>query len=128
MRYLTVAEVLELHQRLIRQSGGSHGVRDLEGLESAVGQPHQTFGGEELYPSLAEKAAAIGFALIQNHSFIDGNKRVGHAALEMTLLLNGYELVANVDEQERIILGVASGAITRDQLTSWVKAHMHRVA
>ena len=95
-------------------------------LESAIAQPQQTFGGEELYPSLAHKAAAIGFSLIQNHPFIDGNKRIGHAALEVTLVLNGFELIADVDEQERIVLAVASGTLSRDQLTSWVEEHLPR--
>ena len=126
MRYLTITEVLELHRRIIRQSGGSHGVRDMAALESAIAQPQQTFGGEELYPSLAHKAAAIGFSLIQNHPFIDGNKRIGHAALEVTLVLNGFELIADVDEQERIVLAVASGTLSRDQLTSWVEEHLPR--
>jgi len=128
VRHLTVAEVLELHRRIIGQSGGTHGVRDLPALESAVAQSHQTFGGEDLYPSLAQKAAAIGFWLIQNHPFVDGNKRIGHAALEVTLLLNGFEIIADVDEQERIILGVASSIVKRDQLTLWVETHMQRVA
>ena len=95
-------------------------------LDSAVAQPQQTFDGEELYPSLAHKAAAIGFSLIQNHPFIDGNKRIGHAALEVTLVLNGFELIADVDEQERIVLAVASGTLSRDQLTSWVEEHIRR--
>ena len=75
MRYLTVTEVLDLHRRLIEQSGGSRGLRDRGVLVSAVRQPQMQFGGEELYASIAEKAAALGYALIQNHPFVDGNKR-----------------------------------------------------
>lgn len=72
--------------------------------------------------------ATLGFSLIQNHPFVDGNKRIGHAALEVTLLLNGFELDANTDEQERVILGVASGAVNRDEFIAWVEQHIRRVA
>ena len=73
MRYLTLSEVLWLHDRLIASSGGSFGLRRLPGLEAALALPRQTFGGADLYPSLAEKAVVLGFALIQNHPFVDGN-------------------------------------------------------
>lgn len=92
MRYISLSEVLELHRRIIEESGGSTGVRDLGGLESAIAQPRMTFGGRDLYPTLIEKAAALCFSLVQNHPFIDGNKRVGHAAMEVMLILNGKVL------------------------------------
>jgi death on curing protein len=82
MRCLTLGEILKLHADLIATSGGSSGVRDLGRVQSALAQPMATFEGVELYPSLAEKAAALGFALIQGHPFIDGNKRIEHAALK----------------------------------------------
>ncbi len=80
MRYLTLNEVLRLYQDIIQQSGGTPGIRDLDALESALAQPRQTFAGDDLYPSLVEKAATLGYLLIQNHPFVDGNKRLGHAA------------------------------------------------
>ncbi len=79
MRYLTLNEVLDLHLHLIERYGGSTGIHDLGALESALAQPRMTFGGEELYPTIVEKAAALGFVLIKNHPFVDGNKRTGHA-------------------------------------------------
>ena len=124
VRYLTLGEVLELHRRVVGQWGGAAGLRDLGALEGAVAQPRQTFGGDELYPSLAEKAVALGFALIRNHPFVDGNKRVGHAALEVFLVLNGYELVADIDDAERIILGVAASVIDREAFVSWVRTQV----
>jgi death-on-curing protein len=124
VRYITVEEVLELHRRIIRQSGGSLGLRDRGSLESSVLQPLQSFADHELYPTLAEKAAALGYFLIQNHVFVDGNKRIGHAALETVLLLNGYELSASVDEQEIIVLAVARGELGREQLARWVEEHL----
>jgi death on curing protein len=74
MRFLTLIEVLELHRRVIEQSGGAFGIRDTGLLESAISQPRMTFGGEDLYPSLLEKAAALGFSIVMNHPFVDGNK------------------------------------------------------
>lgn len=124
MRYLTAPEVVELHRRIMRQSGGAAGVRDRGGLESCVAQPQQTFGGEELYVSLEEKAAALGYFLISNHPFVDGNKRIGHAAMETMLVLNGRELSASVDEQEKTILAVASGTMSREQFAQWVTKHV----
>jgi death-on-curing protein len=84
------------------------------------------FGGQDLYPSLGEKAAALAFSLVCNHPFVDGNKRVGHAALETFVVLNGWELAAGVDEQEQVILRLASGTLTRDQFTAWVQSHLRQ--
>ena len=123
MRYLTFAEVLEVHWRVVSETGGATALRDLGALESATAQPRASFGGEDLYPSLEEKAAALAFSLIQNHPFIDGNKRVGHAAMEIFLVLNGKELNADLDDGERIILAVASGKCGRDGLVEWIRSH-----
>lgn len=121
MRYLTLSEVLELHRRTIEQSGGASGVRDIGLLESAIAQPRMTFGGDELYLSLPEKAAAIGFSIIMNHPFVDGNKRTGHAATETFLILNGLEISACVDEQERFVLAIASGELGREAFVEWLQ-------
>jgi death-on-curing protein len=124
MRYLSLQEVLSLHSLLIAQSGGSSGLRDRGALESAVAQPEASFGGEDLYPDLVTKAAALGHSLIQNHPFVDGNKRIGHAAMEVFLLLNGHEIEASVDDQEKIIIDVASGKVSRIELSEWINKHM----
>lgn len=116
MRYLTTEQVLRLHQLALERTGGSPGVRDEGLLESAVAQPRMTFAGQDLYPGLVEKAAALAFSLVCNHPFVDANKRVGHAALD--------ELDAPVDEQERLVLGVADGSVSREELTEWVRAHL----
>jgi death-on-curing protein len=83
-----------------------------------------TFEGVDLYPTLVSKAAALGYSLIMNHPFVDGNKRVGHAAMEVMLVLNECQLSADVDEQERIVLVVASGKLSRDEFTVWLEAHV----
>ena len=119
MRYLTVEEVLALHSRLIAASGGSPGVRDANALDSAVAQPRMTFGGMDLYDTIVSEASASGHSLICNHPFVDGNKRVGHASMEVMLLLNGYEIVATIDDQEETILAVASGTVSREDFASW---------
>ncbi len=82
----------------------------------------------DLYPSLIEKAAALGYFLIQNHPFVDGNKRIGHAAMETLLILNGFEVVASVDEQEATILSVASGASSKEAFTAWLVEHVARIS
>ena len=87
MRYLSLGEVVHLHQALLEETGGASGIRDLGLLESALAQPRATFGGTDLYPTLVAKAATLGFSLALNHPFIDGNKRVAHAAMEVFLLL-----------------------------------------
>ena len=124
MRYLTVEEVLVLHARVIASSGGGSGLRDSKGLESAVAQPQMTFDGVDLYPTLARKAAALGHSLISNHPFVDGNKRVGHAAMEVMLVLNGYEISAEVAEQEEVIISVAAGTMSRDDFARWVEQRL----
>ena len=88
MRYLILREMLELHRLVLAQSGGADGVRELGALESALAQPAMTFGGQELYPTLVEKASSLCFSLVMNHPFVDGNKRVGHFEMETFLVLN----------------------------------------
>jgi death on curing protein len=124
MRYLTLEEIIELHRILIERSGGSHGLRDQGALESAVAQPQMTFDQVDLYPTLSAKAAALAYSLIQNHPFIDGNKRIGHAAMEVMLVMSGYGIEAPVDEQEQVILEVASSQRPREALLEWLEQHL----
>ena len=127
MRPLTLGEVVELHQLVLTHSGGASGIRDLGLLESALAQPSATFDGVDLHHAILDKAAALGFALVANHPFIDGNKRVGHAAMEVLPVLNGYEIDAAVDEQERLMLDVASGALDRTELARWLNRHVRAI-
>ncbi|NET29702.1 type II toxin-antitoxin system death-on-curing family toxin [Okeania sp. SIO1I7] len=127
-RYLTLSEIMELHQQIITQTGGANGLRDRPALESAVAQPAVTFSGQDLYPTVIDKAAALGFLIIMNHPFLDGNKRTGHAAMEVFLILNGLEINASVDEQEQVILAVASGELNREAFTQWLQAHIKTIS
>jgi len=124
MRYLTLSEILNLYRRIMEQSRGTMGIRNLGAIESALVQPLMTFGGQELYPTIAEKASAIGFSLIMNHPFTDGNKRLGHAAMEVFLVMNGFEINAGIDEQEQVILRLASGLTGREEFTAWLSNHI----
>jgi death on curing protein len=128
MRYLTLAEVLDLHARIVEQSGGAAGVRDLGGIESALAQPQMTFAGQELYPTIESKAAAICFSLVMNHAFVDGNKRIGHAAMETFVVMNGFELVAEVDDSEQMMLRLVAGQLRRDELLEWVSRHIRSLS
>jgi len=124
MRYVTLSEVLELHRLVIAQSGGADGVRDLADVESAVVQPQMAFGGDDLYQTLVDEAAALCFSLVMNHPFVDGNKRIGHAAMETFLILNGRELVADVDDAESLFLKLAAGEVERAELITWIAANL----
>ena len=126
IRYITLEQVHRLQKRALVDKGGISGVRDAGAIESAVAQPQMTFGGKDLYPTLAEKTAALGFSLIKNHAFADANKRVGHAAMETFLLINGHEFDADVDEQERVIFAVAGSKMEREEFTEWVKQHIRK--
>lgn len=122
MRFLEWDQLLALHRRVVLQSGGSDGLRD-EGLaRSALAQPLASFGGKDLYPDLVEKAAALCFFLVSNHPLVDGNKRIGHAAMEVFLILNGFELDADTDEAEAMILELAAAKVDRESLTEWVRS------
>jgi death-on-curing protein len=120
MRYLSISEVFELHDRILSSSGGSRGIRDISALESAVNQPRQTFDRKDLYPDIVTKAAARCFSMVMNHPFVDGNKRVGHAAMETFIILNGYEIIGSVDEQERVMLELVSGMMSRINFSEWL--------
>jgi len=124
IRYLSLTEVLELHKRIIQATGGSEGLRDLGALEAAVAQPLMTYGGDDLYSTLMEKTAALGYSLINNHPFVDGNKRVGHATMAVFLYLNGYQISVSIDVQEAFILGIAAGKVNRDQVITWLNRHV----
>lgn len=122
-RVPTIHDLLYLHRRLIESNGGADGVLNIGVLAGAAAQPLMTFDGRDLYESLFEKCAALGFAIIQNHPFADGNKRVGHAAIELMLMLNGYRLDADVEDAEALILRVASGQCAREELVAWIATH-----
>jgi death-on-curing protein len=92
IHYLRLEEVLLMHREIINESGGSQGIRDISGLQSALTLPQMSMFGEDLYPGEVEKAAILGYAIITDHPFIDGNKRIGHAVMESFLIFNGLQI------------------------------------
>ena len=123
MKTLSKNQVTALHSALIREFGGSDGIRDEGLLESALAAPFQTFGGEPVYPSLQAKAAQLGFGLIRNHPFVDGNKRIGAHTMLVFLAVNGIELRYEQQELIDIVLSVAAGQIDRQGLLQWILDH-----
>jgi len=124
MRYLTLGEVVALHRAILAATGGAEGIRDLGALESALAQPKATFDGTDLYPSVVDKASALAYGLALNHPFVDGNKRIAHAAMAVFLDLNGFAIEATVDEQEQLMLDLAAGHVSRGVLTHWLQSHV----
>ncbi|MGN0385136.1 MAG: type II toxin-antitoxin system death-on-curing family toxin [Lachnospiraceae bacterium] len=125
MKKLSKEQILMLHTQLIQQTGGSDGVRDYNLLDSALETPFQSFGGDELYPTIQAKAARLGFGLIKNHCMIDGNKRIGTHAMLVFLALNGIELKYTQKELYETILDVAAGKIEYEDLLQWVLDHQN---
>lgn len=123
MKTLSKNQVTALHSALIRKFGGIDGIRDEGLLESALAAPFQTFGGEPVYPSLQAKAAQLGFGLIRNHPFVDGNKRIGAHTMLVFLAVNGIELRYEQQELIDIVLSVAAGQIDRQGLLQWILDH-----
>lgn len=121
--FLSVAEVLRIHRRVIDDFGGDDGLRDRGLLESAVAMPHAMFDGAFLHPDLPTMAAACHFHLCANHPFVDGNKRVAVAAAEIFLLANGAALDATDDELEQLTLGVANAVLGKDDVITFFQAH-----
>jgi len=121
MNYLTPEQVLFIHSRLVTETGGSHGVRDLGLLESAVARPRATFDGKELYPDLFTKAAALMDSLINNHPFVDGNERTGITAAGLFLRINGWKLNAPLEELETCTLRVATVGMKVAELALWLR-------
>lgn len=116
-------KVLLLQQLVIESSGGSVGIRDLGLLDSAIESAYQTFGGEELYPTKEEKGARLGFNLVSNHAFVDGNKRIGLLVMFSFLAINGINMKYTDEELVYIGLSLADGKMTYEQLLSWVIEH-----
>ena len=122
--YLSIAQVVALHEALIGAFGGVLAIRDRGMLEAAVARPAMTFGGEDLYVDLAARAAALMHSLALNHPFIDGNKRIGVAAAEFFVERNGHAVHAADEEIEEVTLAVAEGAVGVEALTIWFRQRL----
>ena len=123
MIILSKPQVLMLHEQLIKATGGSTGIRNEGMLDSALMNPFQSFGGEELYPSIQAKAAQLCFGLVKNHAMVDGNKRLGAHVMLVFLALNGYELSYSQEELVEIILALAAGEKNVEDILRWIIEH-----
>jgi len=123
--FLTFAEIIEIHDYQISRFGGAAGVRDVELLKSAIGMPSAAFGGEYLHPSIIEMAAAYLYHLVENHPFVDGNKRVGAMAALIFLDMNGYEFDASDADLTAVVLKVASGEMMKSEISMFLRQHTH---
>ena len=123
MIVLSKQQILLLHSQLISETGGSDGLRDVGLLESAINSPFQQFGNEDLYPTIQQKVSRLCFGLVNNHPFIDGNKRIGAHVMLVFLALNGIELEYTQYELSSTILKLASSEISYQQLTRWIINH-----
>ena len=125
--YLSLEQVLDLHRVQIRRFGGASGLRDRGALEAALGRPRMTFGGEDLYPDVAAKAAALMHSLVMNHPFVDGNKRAGAHAGILFPLANGVEPTFSVAELVETTLAVARGELNAEALAIWLRQRSRRL-
>jgi death-on-curing protein len=121
---ITVKEAIKIQGILIDEFGGTHGVRDMGALESAINRPYATFNSVELYPNPVEKAIAIIESIIVNHPFIDGNKRAGYVLTRLFLLKQGYDINGNEEEKYFFVMGIASGELKTDLIRIWVQEHV----
>lgn len=124
MIWLTVEQILALHRQIIQQSGGVDGVRDAAALAAAVSAPFQTFQRKDLFPGTIEKIARIGYGLVVNHAFADGNKRIGALTMQILLQENGYQLSLRRYELSDIFISIASGETKYQDFTEWISAHL----
>lgn len=123
MIFLTVDEIIEFHSKLVSRTGGSDGVRDRGLVESAVYNTSSGFGDEEFYPTLEEKSARLMYSLVNNHAFVDGNKRIGVFVMLVTLKINGIELVYSQKELVDLGLKTADGTLNYEDIFKWINKH-----
>lgn len=125
--YITLDEVLAIHDDMVERYGGSFGIRDLGLIQSAIARPQATFGGQDLYPTLIDKAAALFHSLIFNHAFADGNKRTSLTSTARFLHLNGYELKADQKELIDFPLRVENKHLDIEEISRWLKEHVKKI-
>jgi len=121
---ISIQEVEQIHKILIDTFGGSHGMRDLNALKSALARPFQTFDNKELYPRAIDKAACLLESILSNHPFLDGNKRTGYVIARLYLINNGADIFASEAEKYEFIIDIASRKIIFDQIVKWLEDHV----
>ena len=120
---ISIEETEKIHKVLVDTFGGTHGIRDLDALQSALARPFQTFDNADLYPSVLEKAASLIESLLNNHPFVDGNKRTGYVLTRLFLLTNKYNIEATQQDKYDFVINIASGKIRYEEILMWLKSH-----
>lgn len=128
MKYLTPAQILFIHDQVVRRTGGSQGVRDLGLLESAAYRPKATFGSEDLYITIFDKAAALFQSLLKNHPFVDGNKRTALASTGIFLKQNGYRLINSGKKEVSFTIKVDNGNLSVGEIADWLQKHSKKIS
>ena len=121
---ISIKEVEEIHKTLIETFGGSHGVRDLAALDSALARPFQTFDNKELHPTTVDKAASLIESILINHPFIDGNKRTGYVLMRILLINDGIDIKASQQEKYDFVIDIASGKSKLEEIIDWLNIHV----
>lgn len=124
---IDIHEVIEIHRNLIKEFSGSDGVRDYNGLKSALDRPFSGFGDTEFYPSLEEKASAVLESIIKNHPFVDGNKRIGYVIMRLILLDYKLDIDATQDEKYNFVIDIASSTIGFHEIKDWIKKRLFQI-
>lgn len=125
MIWITADDVIALHSKIIKKTGGIDGLRDRSGLEAAIAAPLQSFGGADFYPTTIEKIARLGYGLAANHAFIDGNKRIGALMTQLLLQWNEYNFVLNKGELADMFIAIADGSADEEELLKWIQRHIN---
>ncbi len=121
---ITVDNILLFHKKIIKETGGSEGIRDIKLIESGLNRAFATFDGNDLYPEIIDKIAAITYSLVKNHGFVDGNKRIGVATMVLLLKLNDIDIVFSQQELIELGLKVADGSLNEKDIKEWLKSHI----
>lgn len=127
VRYLSLDMVVAIHDDMVERYGGSFGIRDLGLIQSALGRPQTSFTGQDLYPTIIDKAAALFHSLLFNHAFVDANKRTAMTSMARFLYMNGYDLVVNRKEFVSFPLRVENTHLGIEEITSWIEKHAQKI-
>lgn len=124
MIWITIEDIIIIHSRIIQTTGGLDGIRDKSGLEAAIAAPLQSFDGIDLFPTVIEKIARLGYGLAANHAFIDGNKRIGAMLVQLLLKWNGYNIELKPNELADMFIDIANGKANEEDLLKWIIKHL----
>lgn len=127
INFLTISQVLFIHDQMVKRFGGSHGIRDIGLIKSAIARPQASFDGKYLYISIFDKAAALLQSLLKNHAFVDGNKRTALTSAGLFLWKNGYKLINNHKEEVTFAIKVDNGNLTIEQISKWLKENSVKI-